>query len=173
MHDPDVVFGELKLTAGDLFLDLGCGPGDYAIHASRLVGESGAVLAVDGSEANITEITRRAGEDGLENIRAVTSDITGRLPVDDACVDVCLLATVLHIPYVTERAGGLCNEIRRVLKPGGRLVIIDCHKESLPFGPPVHMRLSSEEVKEMMERCGFGFSGGVDLGYNYLLRFTP
>lgn len=63
-------------------------------------------------------------------------------------------------------------EMRRVLKPGGRLAVIDCHKQSLPFGPPVHIRLSSEEVKEMMERCDFRFSSEVDLGYNYMVQFT-
>ncbi len=173
MHDPSTVFGELKLKEGDLFLDLGCGPGDYAVYASGLVGRSGTIYALDKSESNIAELTRRAREDCLGNIRAVVSDITESLPVDDACVDVCLVATVLHIPYVTTRAEELCVEISRVLKTDGRVAVIDCHKEYLPFGPPVHMRLSSEEVRDLMEQYGFGFLSEVDLGYNYLIQFTP
>ena len=173
MHDPGIVFGELKLKEGDFFLDLGCGPGDYSVDASGLVGESGTIYAVDRSESNIAELTQRAREEGLGNIRAMVSDITRSLPVDDASVDVCLVATVLHIPYVTTRAEELCVEIHRVLKTAGRVAIIDCHKESLPFGPPVHVRLSSEEVRNLMERYGFGFLSEVDLGYNYLIQFTP
>lgn len=172
MHDPSIVFGELKLKAGDVFLDLGCGPGEYAIHASKIVGESGTVYALDRSESNIAELTQRAGGKGLGNITAMATDITGPLPIGDACVDVCLVATVLHIPDVTRRAEELCAEIRRVLKPDGRLVIIDCHKKDLRFGPPEHMRLSPEEVKELMGKCGFRFLSEADLGYNYLIQFV-
>jgi ubiquinone/menaquinone biosynthesis C-methylase UbiE len=166
------VFGELKLKEGDVFLDLGCGPGDYAIYASRFVGESGTVYALDRLESNVSELMQTAMEEGLGNITAAASDITGPFPIDDACVDVSLLATVLHIPDVTRSAEGLCSEIRRVLKPDGRMVVIDCHKKDLRFGPPEHMRLSAEEATELMEKCGFKFLRQADLGYNYLIQFT-
>lgn len=172
MHDPDHVFAELHLKEGDVFLDLGCGPGDYTMHASRFVGESGAVCALDRLESNIAELTQTAIEEGLGNITATVSDITGPLPIDDECVDVCLLATVLHIPDVTRSAEKLCDEIRRVLKPDGRLVVIDCHKKDLRFGPPEHMRLSAGEAIDLMEKCGFKFLRRADLGYNYMIQFT-
>ena len=172
MHDPSLVFGELKLKAGDVFLDLGCGPGEYAIYASKLVGESSAVYALDKSRNLIADLKQRAGEDGIANITAVVSDITKPLPIRKACANVCFVATVLHIPNVTRRTREFCSEIRRVLKPDGRLVIIDCHKKDLSFGPPEHMRLSPEEVKDLMAQSNFKVLSEVDLGYNYLIQFA-
>lgn len=172
MHDPGRVFEEMKLKAGDVFLDLGCGPGEYSIHASKIIGESGAIYALDRSDSSIAELKQRAGEDGISNITAMIADVTELLPIKGAFVDVCLMATVLHIPNVTSKAEALCEEIRRVLKPDGRLVIIDCHKRDLSFGPPKHMRLSPEEVKHLMEPCGFVVLSEVDLGYNYMILFA-
>ncbi|MBN1881729.1 MAG: methyltransferase domain-containing protein [Deltaproteobacteria bacterium] len=171
MHDPALVFGELKLKAGDVFLDLGCGSGEYSLHAAGLIGEEGVVYALDRSESHITGLKSRADEESIENITAAAADITGQLPIDDAYVDVCLLATVLHIPDITRRAKDLCTEIRRVLKPDGRLAVIECHKKALPFGPPEHIRLFPAEVKGLITQCGFTVVSEVDLGYNYMIQF--
>jgi tRNA-Thr(GGU) m(6)t(6)A37 methyltransferase TsaA len=171
MHDPKLVFEELKLVEGDVFLDLGCGPGEYAMYAAGCVGESGVVYALDRVDSHIASLKRRAGEEGVRHMQAATVDITGPLPVDDDCVDVCLLATVLHIPDITRRAKELCTEIRRVLKPNGRLAVIECHKKARPFGPPEHIRLFPAEVKELMSQSGFTVLGEVDLGFNYMIQF--
>ncbi|MGB8274799.1 MAG: methyltransferase domain-containing protein, partial [Alphaproteobacteria bacterium] len=134
------MFGELKLKAGDVFIDLGCGPGDYALHASKLVGPSGVVYALDKSEPLIAHVKQRASAEGITNITAIVADATELLPIREGCVDVCLAATVLHIPDVAKRAKALCTEIRRILKTDGRLAIIECHKKDMSFGPPKHMR---------------------------------
>jgi ubiquinone/menaquinone biosynthesis C-methylase UbiE len=171
MHDPELVFNLLDLKKGDVFLDLGCGPGDYAIEASRIVGNSGAVYALDKWQYLVVRLRERADSHGLKNIRAVVSDVTAPLPVTDDCVDVCLMATVLHIPAVAKRMGAVFSEVRRVLKPGGRFAIIECKKEDMPFGPPKNMRLSPEELESAISECGFEKVSLVDLGYNYMIQF--
>jgi len=171
MHDPSRVFENLKLKAGDVFLDLGCGPGEYALHASKLVGVSGLVYALDKSESLIADLKQQAGGEGIENIIAMVADVTKLLPIREGCVDLCLVATVLHIPDVTKTVETLCAEIRRVLKQNGRLAIIECHSKDLSFGPPKHMRLSPEQVKDSMAQGGFIVLTEIDLGYNYLIQF--
>lgn len=173
MQDPEIAFNALALKGGDRFLDIGCGPGDYTIHAAKIVGPSGTVHAVDRSESLIADLERRAAAEGTSNIVATAADATMPLPIEGGCVDVCLVATVLHIPDVTRRANDLCAEIRRVLKPDGRLAIIECHKREMPFGPPQHMRLSPEDTEDLIGRFGFRKTGIVDLGYNYLITFRP
>lgn len=173
MQDPQIVFDALALKGGNCFLDIGCGPGDYTIHAARIVGPSGMVHGVDRSESLVADLRWRAAAEGISNIVATATDATMSLPIEEGCVDVCLVATMLHIPDVARKANELCAEIRRVLKPDGRLAVIECHKQAMPFGPPQHIRLSPEETKGLIGRSGFRKIGIVDLGYNYLITFRP
>jgi ubiquinone/menaquinone biosynthesis C-methylase UbiE len=172
MHAPDLVFNEISLKEGNNILDLGCGPGDYSIEASRTVGSSGAVYALDKWQYLLDDLIKEADAQGLKNIRAMVSDITGTLPVEAGCIDICLLFTVLHIFDLSKVEKTIFNEIRRVLKPCGRLAIIECKKEEQPFGPPKHMRLSPEDIEDSIQQYGFRRLGLTDLGYNYMIQFA-
>lgn len=172
MHDPELVFSSLCLKEGDSFLDMGCGPGDYSIRASEIVGDSGIVYALDRWEDVIDELAEKALSRGLKNIRAIVSDIKEHLPVDDESVDLCFISTVLHSLDLADVEKSLFSEIHRVLKPGGRVAIIECKKEAQPFGPPMSMRLSPEEIDGSMARYGFRKMDLFDLGYNYMILFA-
>ncbi|MBN2514400.1 MAG: class I SAM-dependent methyltransferase [Deltaproteobacteria bacterium] len=171
LHNPKLVFGELKLKEGDSFLDLGCGTGDYAIHATEIVGKSGVVYALDKWKKLVDDLQEKADSQELDNIKAMVVDITGALPLGDNCVDVCFLATVMHTLNLAKDGNMLFGEIRRVLKREGRVAIIECKKEDMPFGPPIHMRLSAESVEDSVTQYGFEKINVVDLGYNYLIQF--
>ncbi len=172
MHDPDIVFGELKLKEGDSFLDLGCGAGDYSLQAAKIVGVSGVVYALDIREELLDGLLEEAAFQGLENIRTMVSNIDSPLAVTDNCIEVCFIATVLHLFNLNKDGKILFSEIRRVLKLDGRLVIIECKKEDLPFGPPMHMRNSPGELEAAITPYGFEKFSYVDLGYNYMIQFN-
>lgn len=171
LHDPEVIFRELKLKEGDLFLDLGCGAGDYAFYASRIIGSSGTVHALDKWPEVISSLISKANSMGINNIKAIPCDITGLLPIENASIDTCLVATVLHIPDIAKNVNNLLKEIRRILKPEGLIAVIEIKKEDMPFGPPVHMRLSPEDVEEMLSSNGFTKIGLTDLGCSYMIQF--
>jgi len=159
MHDPELVFGELKLKEGDSFLDIGCGTGDYSVYASKIVRDSGVVYALDIQKELINNLRKQADLEGLNNINAIISDIAAPLPVEDNIIDVCFISTVLHSVNLDEHGKKLFSEIGRVLKPEGRLVIIECKKENLSRGPPLHMRISVKKINL------------IDLGSNYMVKF--
>jgi ubiquinone/menaquinone biosynthesis C-methylase UbiE len=171
LQDSSLVFNELNLKAGDYFLDIGCGAGDYSIQASKNVGDEGVVYALDKWDEVIEGLVKKARSQGLGNIKAIVSDITRPLPVEGSIIDVCLLATVLHIPDVAKAANILFNEIHRVLKPDGRAAIIEIKKEEMPFGPPLHVRLSPEEAEGLVDKRMFSKISYSDLGYSYMVQF--
>jgi ubiquinone/menaquinone biosynthesis C-methylase UbiE len=171
MHDPEIVFCALGLKNGDVFLDLGCGTGDYSFRAAGEVGNEGVVYAADVRADLLDSLAERAEACGLNNIRIVAADIRDPLPFRDAEIDVCLISTVLHVPDVWKVCGDIFPEVRRVIKTGGRLAVIECKKEEMPFGPPLSMRISPSELESRVLLYGFENAGLVDLGFNYLMIF--
>lgn len=108
---------------------------------------------------------------GYANVCSMLADICGPLPLGDASVDVCLMATVLHTLDMARDGNAVLGEVRRVLKPTGRLAIINCKKETQPFGPPLEKRFSPLETEKLVMPCGFRTLEQVDLGFNYLIQF--
>jgi len=153
--DPQKVFAELDLQPDSVLLDLACGAGNYAVAAAEFIGERGAIHALDLWAEGIELLRSRARAAGLQSIRAEVADAGRRLPLSDASVDVVLLATVLHDLAVEGAAGSALAEVARVLRPGGRLVIVEFDKiESRP-GPPAAIRLSPGEVEDLVVPHGF------------------
>ncbi len=170
MHDPKTVLDLIPLKEGQVFADLGCGTGDYAIEASTIVGTTGRVYALDKLPYLIDNLSNTIKSPGLKNITPITADITEPLPIDDKSVDVAFIATVLHIFDLKRIAVTLFVEVSRILKPSGRLAVVECKKEDQPFGPPEHMRNSPEELIAALSPCGFIQRTYTDLGYNYIIQ---
>jgi ubiquinone/menaquinone biosynthesis C-methylase UbiE len=167
--DHELVFQELGLSQGKVFLDLGCGSGDYVIAAADIIGPERVIYAVDGWSDGIETLKQRALDKGFANITALIADITSHVPLPDNSVDICLMATVLHD---FARDGGekqALRETARILKHNGVLGIVEFKKIDGPPGPPIHIRLSPEEVADMMRPFGFQRIKTLDVGpFTYL-----
>jgi len=111
-----------ELRAGESVLDIGCGTGSLAIVAKAHVGQHGRVIGVDPSPEMIARARTKAARKNQDVDFQVAW--AQALPFPDASFDVVLSTVMLHhIP----RAGreDALREVRRVLKPTGRLVAID------------------------------------------------
>lgn len=173
MQEPEQVFESLDICPGQHILDIGCGAGDYTFQAARLVGPSGLVIALDHWPPIVTALEASASAAGLSQVQCFSADIREPpLPVQDNSIDLCMAFTVLHIFGQDRHKQALFRETARVLKSQGHLAVIECKKEKMSFGPPVHMRLSPEEVEATAMECGFQKIAYIDLGYNYLILFS-
>jgi ubiquinone/menaquinone biosynthesis C-methylase UbiE len=110
------------LRPGDRVLEVGCGTGEVALRARLRVGPAGQVSGVDPSADMIAVARRKAAQNGLEiDYRVGTIEA---LPFQDASLDVVLSSLMMHhLPDDVKRAG--LAEVRRVLAPGGRLLVVD------------------------------------------------
>ena len=110
------------LRPGESVLDVGCGTGTLALAAKRQVGTTGTVYGVDASPEMIARAEKKARKAGVEVV--FKKAFAQKLPFTDAQFDVVLTTVMLHhLPRAARHE--LAAEIRRVLKPGGRVLAID------------------------------------------------
>lgn len=114
--------GLARLEPGASVLDVGCGTGTLAIAAKRRVGAEGSVYGIDASPEMLARANGKARKAGVDVV--FTNGLAESLPFPDSRFDVVLSTVMLHHLPRTARQLGV-REMRRVLKPGGRLLVVD------------------------------------------------
>jgi ubiquinone/menaquinone biosynthesis C-methylase UbiE len=171
--DSKKLFSELRLKENTTFLDLACGSGAYSIAASEYIGEEGIIYAVDLWKEGIDNLVKEFKIKQINNIHANIADISIHIPTESSCIDVCLMATVLHDLIQDDTDQETLVELKRVLKPNGSLAIIEFKKIEGPPGPPIQMRISPEKLDAILFSHDFRKALTTDIGpYNYLSIFT-
>ncbi|MBI1733993.1 MAG: methyltransferase domain-containing protein [Candidatus Rokubacteria bacterium] len=109
------------LRSGEVVLDVGCGAGIDTLIAATRVGPGGRVIGVDMTPAMLERARRHAGLMSLANVELVEG-LMESLPLTEASVDVVVSNGVLNLSTRKSRA---LAEMRRVLRPGGRVALAD------------------------------------------------
>ncbi|MCX4745778.1 class I SAM-dependent methyltransferase [Kitasatospora sp. NBC_01287] len=111
--------GLLTPRPGERILEIGPGTGLQSLHVAPQLGDHGRLDIVDIQQSMLDHVMRRAAERGIANIRPTLAD-AHKLPFEDASFDAAYLVTALgEIPDPS----ATLRELRRVLKPTGRLVV--------------------------------------------------
>jgi ubiquinone/menaquinone biosynthesis C-methylase UbiE len=111
-----------RLAPGESVLDVGCGTGTLAITAKRLVGPTGTVCGIDASPEMIDRARKKARKAGVDVV--FENAAAEALPYPDAQFDVALSTVMLH--HLPRKGRERCaREMRRVVKPGGRVLAVD------------------------------------------------
>lgn len=166
----EAVVQSLNLKPGMDIADIGAGTGFYSLLFAKKVGTLGNVFAVDVTEDFIMNINRRAVEQHLKNIHGVVSNQKDTL-LAPASIDMAFVCdTYHHFEYPKT----MLASIRRALRPGGRLIVIDFKKEPGTSTGWVssHVRADKKTVIREIEGAGFKLDSESDiLKTNYFLKF--
>ena len=114
------ILARAEISTSDVVLDLGCGTGLLCLEAAL---RCQRVIGLDYSSKMLERLRITAENAGLENVDCVRADMRC-LPFDDSSVDVVVSCYALH--HLTNDGKELAvAEAKRVLRPGGRLVVVD------------------------------------------------
>lgn len=162
---PHAVIQALALEPGAKIADLGAGTGYFSARLANMLPQ-GRVYAVDIEPDMVRYLEARAKREGLVNITSLQgAPDDPRLPEK---VDLILLVDVYH--HIEERESYF-RRLRDVLRPGGRIAIIDFRLDS-PQGPPRAARVAPASVVTEMKAAGYALVAAHDfLPYQYFQIF--
>ena len=141
--DKTAILRALKIEPGQTILDAGCGDGYMAKEFARELKGDGLVFALDSDGEAIDKLR---GETESTIIEPIEHDVAGRTPLKASSIDLIYLSTVFH-GFTREEVSGFKAEATRLLRSRGRLAIVEIIKEETPFGPPLDIRFSPEELR--------------------------
>jgi len=159
-------------------LDVGCGTGTLAILAKQQVGATGEVYGVDASPEMLARADRKANKAGIEIV--FKNGLVEALPFHDAHFDAVLSTVMLH--HLPGKLRGQCAaEIRRILKPGGRVLAVDfgtspAHRGGIVAHFHRHGHVSLAEITAIFEETGMNIveSGAVGISdLQYVVAHAP
>jgi len=165
---PHEVITALKLKAGEVIADIGAGSGYFTFRLARHVGDKGSVYAVDVSPEMIVHLNRRIRDLKLKNVVSILSAPDDPL-LADASVDRFFICDTWHH---IENHDHYLALLKKMLRPGGEIVMVDFKKEQTPMGPPMEMRIDRADLVKEMEKNGFRLAAEhTFLPYQYFLVF--
>jgi len=169
--DPQKNIAELGIADGMKVVDLGAGSGFYTIEAAKKVGNRGMVYAVDVQQDLLNKIKNSAGMVGLHNIEIVCGNIEkiGGTKLREAIADRIILSNTLF-QIAPEDRDNLVLEIKRLLKSGGKLLVVDW-ESGTPLSPKTIVpKMLAEGI---FQKSGFKLEKSFDAGdHHYGIIFS-
>jgi SAM-dependent methyltransferase len=163
---PDDVIRALALAPDALVADIGSGTGYFAVRLARAV-PRGHVYGADVEPDMVRYLAERGRREGLANLTSV--EAAPHDPRLSRPVDLALVVDTYH--HIAGRPSYF-GRLRRSLRPGGRVAIIDFLPDA-PAGPPAQARIPAAFVKDEMGRAGYGLvAEHMFLPYQYFLVFA-
>jgi ubiquinone/menaquinone biosynthesis C-methylase UbiE len=148
---PENILQKAGLKTGDVAGDIGCGIGYFTLPMAKIVGSLGKVYAFDISIEMLETLRNRIEAENLQNVIILHSEQYS-IPLPSETLDFALLSNVLH---EVDDYSRFLNEIKRTLKPAGKLTIIDWLDKDTGSGPPLHERLSEKFIRDLLSNTNF------------------
>lgn len=167
--NPENIIAQVGMGNGAVVVDFGCGSGFFTLPAAKLSGNDGTVYAVDILQDKLAVTQSSSQHAGFKNVTVVQADLAQPLTeIPEATADYVIMSNIVH---QVDR-GALLKNAYRVLKTGGKVLIVDWKKGYTPFGPPQELRVAPEDLEHECTKVGLRKEKNVESdGYHYALLF--
>jgi ubiquinone/menaquinone biosynthesis C-methylase UbiE len=165
--DPRTHIDALGLNPGDVVVDLGAGSGAYALIAAEVVTPRGTVYAVDLNRDLLTRLQNDARNAKLSNIDIVWGDIEVKngITLNSHIADAIIICNTL---FMTEDKEGVLGEIERLLKPKGKVLVVEWSNSHGGVGPHKDHVFVEEDAQKLFLNHNFTISHiNDDNSYHY------
>lgn len=146
--DAKKILSDIRLKPGDKVADFGAGrTGHFVFPASQIVGDEGTVYAVDLVKEVLEMIDGRRKLFGILNLHTLWGDFEreGGVRIPEHSLDWVL---VVNNVWCVKDIGVLAHEIKRVLKPEGKILVVDWLRDAQnPAAPPKEQRMDAMQVE--------------------------
>lgn len=154
--NPENNVSQLGLQEGARVADFGAGTGLYSRALSSKVGEKGQVYAVEVQKDLVKKLESELRHWGISNVDCIWGDIEKLhgTKIADRTMDAVILSNVL---FQVEDKLGLIEEVKRVLKKGGQVLLVDWADSFGGMGPSLDHVVKKEEASSLFEKRGLHF----------------
>lgn len=157
---------KLGLAEGMRVADFGAGTGFYSKACSARVGPSGKVFAIEVQKDLVKKLENELKNWGISNVECIWGDIErrGGTKLSDNSIDAVIVSNVLSL---TEDRNGLIDEAGRILKKGGKVLLVDWTLSFSIDGPNKNNIINEDKARELFEKMGFKFEERISAGGNH------
>jgi ubiquinone/menaquinone biosynthesis C-methylase UbiE len=163
---PEDVIERFALGEGMTVADLGVGTGVYTIAAAEAVGEHGVVYGCDVSKELLSKVSSEAQQKGLTNLHVIWVDLEQErgTTLGDASLDAVIATNIL---FQIEHKERFLKEIVRILKLGGKALVVDWSDSFGGVGPHAGSVLRRAVAQSLCESAGLQFQKDIDAGSHH------
>lgn len=152
--DANEILNNLDLKGDEVFMDAGCGDGHIAMEARKLLNDNSRIYAVDIYEPSVDDLKKQIEEENINNIIPLLGDFTNHVDVSNDSIDVVLMVNVFHGFNAVRKLDEAVEEFKRIIKPGGKIAIMDYKKQEAKHGPPYPIRMDPKEIEDLFNKHG-------------------
>lgn len=164
--DPVKNIESAGILPGQNIADFGAGSGHYSIAAAKALMATGRVYAIDAQKDLLSKLKNQAAREGLYNLEVIWGNIEkpNGVKLPDYSVDLVLLCNVF---FQAENKDDLIKETKRVLRLGGRVLVVDWADSFGNLGPPPEMIIKKDEMAEIFQKAGFHLEKEISAGSHH------
>jgi ubiquinone/menaquinone biosynthesis C-methylase UbiE len=161
--DPENNIKQFALAPGMQVADFGSGSGFYSLAAARAVAPNGRVFAVDIQKGLLEKLKNGARQNHLSNVDIIWGDLEhlGGTKLRENSMDAVIVGNLF---FQIQNKDGLCLEIKRVLRPNGRVLVVDWAGSYGGVGPHENDVISKIKLTDIFQDHGFKMDREISAG---------